>query len=74
MSDILVLNSEVLIYSTFITDCDSVFITDDFKILILVYLRKGNTSIADVDNSFVKLEIIIKSEIFAFLGQKPSLL
>ena len=74
MSDILVLDSEVLIYSTSTTSYSDIFITDDFEILVLVYLYKGNTSITGMDNSSVEFEIIIAGEILAFLGQKPGLL
>ncbi len=70
LSDILVLNSEVLTYSTSTTSCSSVLITDDFEVLVLVYLCKGNTSIISVDNSSVKLEVVIKGKTLAFLGQK----
>jgi hypothetical protein len=63
-----------LIYSTFITSYNIIFVINNFEILILVYLYKGNTSIASVNNSFIELEIIIKGETLAFLDQKPSLL
>ena len=74
MSDILVLDSEVLIYSTSTTSHGGVFVIDDFEVLVLAYLYKGNTSIASVDNSSIKLEVIVKGETLVFLGQKPGLL
>ena len=66
----MVLDSEVLIYSTSTTGRGGVLITDDFEVLVLAYLCKGNISIAGMDNSSVKLEVIIKGEILAFLDQK----
>ena len=63
-----------MIYSTSTTSRDSIFVTDDFEILVLVYLYKDNTSVTGVDNSSVELEVIITGEILAFLGQKPGLL
>jgi hypothetical protein len=74
LSDILVLDSEVLIYSTSTTGYGGILIINDFEVLILVYLCEGNTSIAGVDNPSIKLEIIIKGKTLAFLGQKPGLL
>jgi hypothetical protein len=74
LSDILVLDGEVLTYSTSTTGRSGVLITDDFEVLALAYLREGNTSVAGVDNPSVKLEVVIKGETLAFLGQKPGLL
>jgi hypothetical protein len=70
LSNILVLDSKVLIYSTSTTGRDSILVTNDFEVLVLAYLHKSNTSIASVDNSSVELEIIIKGKTLAFLGQK----
>ena len=66
----MVLDGEVLTYSTSTTGRDSILITNDFEVLVLVYLYKSNTSVAGVDNSSVKLEIIVKGETLAFLDQK----
>ena len=74
MSDILVLDSEVLTYNTSTTGHGDILITDDFEVLALAYLYKSNTSVASVDNSSIKLEVVIVGKILAFLGQKPGLL
>ena len=70
LSNILVLDSKVLTYSTSTTGRGSILVTNDFEVLVLAYLRKSNTSIAGVDNSSVELEVIIKGKTLAFLGQK----
>ncbi len=59
-----------MIYSTSTTSRGSVLITNDFEVLALAYLCKGNTSVAGVDNSSIKLEVVIKGKTLAFLGQK----
>ena len=61
-------------YSTSTTGRGGVLVADDFEVLALAYLRKGNTSVAGVDNSSVELEVVIAGETLAFLGQKPGLL
>ena len=70
MNNILVLNSKVLIYSTFIINRSNILIINNFEVLILLYLYKGNTSITSINNSSIKLEIIFKGEILVFLNQK----
>jgi hypothetical protein len=74
LSDILVLDNEVLTYNTFITSRGNVLVVNTFEVLALVYLCKGNTNVISVDNSFIELEVVIGGETLAFLGQKPSLL
>jgi hypothetical protein len=74
LSDILVLDNKVLIYSTFIANHGNVLVINTFEVLVLVYLYKGNTSVISVDNSFIELEVVVKGETLMFLGQKPSLL
>ena len=66
----MVLDGEVLTYSTSTTGRGGVLVADDFEVLALAYLRKGNTSVAGVDNSSVELEVVIKGETLAFLDQK----
>ena len=66
----MVLDSEVLIYSTSTTSRGGIIVTDDFEVLALVYLCKSNTSITSMDNSSVELEVIVKGKTLAFLGQK----
>jgi hypothetical protein len=61
-------------YSTFITNRDNVLVINDLKVLALTYLCKGNTSVVNVDNSSIKLQVVIRGETLAFLNQKPSLL
>ena len=68
LSDILVLNNKVLTYGTSTTRYSRIFITNNFKILILVYLYKGNTSIISIDNSFIKLKVVIRGKTLAFLS------
>jgi hypothetical protein len=74
LSDILVLDGEVLTYSTFTTSRGNVLVVDAFEVLALAYLYKGDTSVVNVDNSFIELEVVVRGKALAFLGQKPSLL
>jgi hypothetical protein len=55
-------------YNTFIINRDNVFVINDFEVLTLIYLRKGNINVASVDNSFIELEVVIKSKTLAFLN------
>ena len=59
-------------YSTSTTSRGGVLVIDDFEVLVLVYLRKGNTSVTGVDNPSVELEVVIVGEMLAFLGQNPA--
>jgi hypothetical protein len=70
----LILDGEVLMYSTSTTSRGSVLVADDLEVLALVYLRKGNTSVVSVDNSSVELQVVVGGETLVFLGQKPGLL
>ncbi len=68
LSDILVLDSEVLTYSTSTASCSHILVTNGFEVLVLPYLHKGNSSAVNVDNSSVKLEVIGGSETLTFLS------
>ena len=57
-------------YSTSTTSRGGILVTDDFEVLVLVYLCKSNTSVTSMDNSSIELEVIIKGKTLAFLGQK----
>jgi len=68
LSDILVLNAEVLTYSTSTTGYSRILVVNGFEVLALPYLRKGNSSAVDVDNPSVKLEVVSSSETLTFLS------
>ena len=68
LSNILVLDSEVLIYSASTTSYSRVLITNDFEVLALALLYKSNPSSVSIDNPSIKLEIIVSNETLTFLG------
>ena len=68
MSDILVLDSEVLIYGTPITGYSRILVANGFEVLVLPYLRKGNSSAIGMDNSSIELEVVGSGETFTFLS------
>jgi hypothetical protein len=68
LSDILVFDIEVLTYSTFITGYSRILVVNGFKVLILPYLRKGNSSAVDVNNPSVKLKVVGDSETLTFFS------
>ena len=57
-------------YSAFITNYYYIFIINNFKVFILLYLYKNNYNIINFNNSFIKLKIINKNKIFIFLYYK----
>jgi hypothetical protein len=70
LNNILIFNIKVLIYNTFIINYCRVFIINDFKVFILLYLYKNNYNIVHFNNSFVKLKVINKIKLFIFLYYK----
>ncbi len=74
MSNILVLNREVLAYSTSNAGCYRVLITNYFEVFALAFLHKGDTSVVSVDNAAIKLKVVSGGKTFTFLSQKPGLL
>ncbi|KAF4626883.1 hypothetical protein G7Y89_g11273 [Cudoniella acicularis] len=59
LGDVLILRNEVLTYSTSTTSYSRIFITYDFKVLILAFLRKGDTTVVlKVYNIAVKLKVM----------------
>jgi hypothetical protein len=67
LSNILVLDTKVLVYSASATGYRRVLITDGFKVLILSYLYKGNYDAVSFDNSSVKLKVIGGTKPLTFL-------
>jgi hypothetical protein len=67
LSNILVLNTKVLAYSASAAGCRRVLVTDDFKVLTLPYLYKGNYDTVSFDNSSVKLKVIDGTKPLTFL-------
>ena len=55
-------------YNTFIINRNYIFIINNFKVLILLYLYKGNFNIININNSFIKLEVINDNETFTFFN------
>jgi hypothetical protein len=68
LSNILVLNKEVFIYNTFIISYNYILNINDFKVLILILLYKSNFVNLNINNSFIKLKVIIKGKAFIFLN------
>jgi hypothetical protein len=67
LSNILIFNIKVLAYSAFIANCRYVFVINGFKVLILLYLYKGNYNTVSFDNSFIKLKVISGIKSLTFL-------
>jgi len=68
LSDILVLDGEVLAYSTSNASCRRVLVADGFEVLALAFLRKGDASVVSVDDAAIELEVVDNSETFTFLS------
>ena len=58
LGDILFLSKEIITYSAPTTRSSSILITNGFKVLILLLLRKGNPVTIKVDNSAIKFQIV----------------
>jgi hypothetical protein len=67
LSNILSLNIKVLAYSAFAAGCRRVLVANGFKVLILLYLCKGNYGTVSFDNSFVKLKVMDRTKPLTFL-------
>jgi hypothetical protein len=61
-------------YISFTTSYSRVLIINNFKVLILAFLNKGNSNSFIINNSLIKLKIIGKGEAFTLLSYKLSLL
>jgi hypothetical protein len=74
LGDILVLNREILTNSTPTAYSSSILRRNGLEVLALAFLYKGDFSSIYIDNTSIKLEIIVKSEEFTLLSQKLSLI
>jgi hypothetical protein len=61
-------------YNSSITSYSRVFIINNFKVLTLAFLNKGNSNSFIINNSFIKLKIISKGKAFTLLNYKLNLL
>jgi hypothetical protein len=57
-------------YNVFIIDYCRVFVINDFKVFILLYLYKNNYNIVSFNNFFIKLKVINKTKSLIFLRYK----
>jgi hypothetical protein len=75
LGDILLSSSKVLSNNAFATYNTCNLLLYKFKILILLFLYKGNITIAifKIYNITIKLKVIVISKAFAFLGYKLGL-
>ena len=62
------MNSTLTAYSS------SILYRNGSEVFILAFLYKGNSSNIYIDNTSIKLEIIVKSKRFIFLSQEFSLI
>jgi hypothetical protein len=74
LGNILVLNRKILINSTPITYSSSILYRNDLEVFILIFLYKSNSSSIYIDNTSIKLEIIVNNKAFIFLSQELSLI
>ena len=74
MGNILVLNREILTNSTPTAYSSSILYRNGSEVFILVFLYKGNSSSIYIDNTSIKLEIIVNSKVFILLSQELSLI
>jgi hypothetical protein len=74
LGNILVLNREILINSTPTAYSNSILYRNSSEVFILVFLYKGNSSSIYIDNTSIKLEIIVNSKVFILLSQELSLI
>jgi hypothetical protein len=73
LGDILILDIKVLTYNAFITYYGGVLVINDLEVFTLLYLGKGDHDIFNMDNTTIKLQVVIKGESFTFLGQELGL-
>jgi hypothetical protein len=74
LGDILVLDREILTNSAPTACSSSVLYRNGSEVFILVFLYKGNSSSIRMDNTSIKLEIVVNSEAFMLLSQELSLM
>ena len=74
LSDVLVLHREVLTHSSSATGYSRILTTDDFKVLTLALLYKGDSSGFYANNAPIELKVLGRGEQFSLLCQKPSFL
>ena len=74
MGDILVLDGEILTNSTPTTCGSGVLRGNGSEVFALVFLHKGNSSSIRINNTSIKLEIMVKSKGFTLLSQELSLM
>jgi hypothetical protein len=68
LSDILVLNREVLAYSTSDASCRRVLVANGFEVLALAFLRKGNASVVSIDDAAIEFKVVGGGKAFTFLS------
>jgi hypothetical protein len=68
LGNILVLNREILTNSTPTTYNSSILYRNGLEVFILVFLYKGNSSSIRINNTSIKLEIIVNSKAFILLS------
>ena len=55
-------------YNTFIINYNYILNINNFKVLILILLYKNNSIGFNINNSLIKLKVIIKGKAFIFLN------
>jgi hypothetical protein len=68
LSNILVFNKEVFAYNSFIINYNYILNINDFKVLILTFLYKGNFVNLNINNSLIKFKVIINNKLFIFFN------
>ena len=68
LDNILVFNKKILINNTFIIYSNNIFYRNSLEVFILVFLYKSNSSSIYINNTSIKLEIIIKNKRFIFFS------
>ena len=74
MGDILVFNREILTNSAPTAYNSSILYRNGSEVFILAFLYKSNSSSIYIDNTSIKLEIIVNSKAFTLLSQELSLM
>jgi hypothetical protein len=70
LSDILVLDREILVYGTLITYCYYVLVIDGFKVFALAFLYKGDSSVINVNDAVIEFKVMSNNKTFMFLNQE----
>jgi hypothetical protein len=74
LGNVLVLNREILTNSAPTACSSGILRRNGSEVFILVFLYKGDSSSIRMDNTSIKLEIVVNSEAFTLLSQELSLL